>query len=82
MDDLSYLDSTSINGINLYAYCKNNPVMYVDPDGKSATIIVLSIIVAVLVVGSIGMVVAGRVTNNEDLTNAKLQRLTLPEKEA
>ena len=32
-DDVSYLDPSSINGLNLYAYCANNPVMYVDPSG-------------------------------------------------
>ena len=32
-DDVSYLDSTSINGLNLYAYCMNNPIMYADPSG-------------------------------------------------
>ena len=35
IDDLSYLDPENINGLNLYAYCGNNPVMCVDPDGKS-----------------------------------------------
>ena len=30
IDDISYLDSESINGLNLYAYCLNNPIMYVD----------------------------------------------------
>ena len=30
IDDISYLDPNSINGLNLYAYCSNNPIMYVD----------------------------------------------------
>ena len=29
-DDTAYLDLQNVNGLNLYAYCKNNPVMYVD----------------------------------------------------
>lgn len=34
-DSINYLDPESINGLNLYAYCLNNPVMYTDPEGKS-----------------------------------------------
>ena len=30
IDDVSYLDPETINGLNLYAYCGNNPVMNVD----------------------------------------------------
>lgn len=32
---ISYLDPETIGGLNLYAYCLNNPVMYVDPTGHS-----------------------------------------------
>jgi RHS repeat-associated protein len=32
-DDTSYLNPSSINGLNLYAYCGNNPIMMVDPLG-------------------------------------------------
>ena len=34
-DDISYLDPETIGGLNLYAYCLNNPVMYVDPTGHA-----------------------------------------------
>ena len=34
-DDISYLDPEAIGGLNLYAYCGNNPVMGVDLDGYS-----------------------------------------------
>ena len=30
-DDISYIQPTEINGLNLFAYCGNNPVMYSDP---------------------------------------------------
>lgn len=32
-DGIDYIDPSSINGMNLYAYCDNNPVMYTDPTG-------------------------------------------------
>ena len=35
IDDISYLDPETVNGLNLYAYCGNNPVMRVDPNGTS-----------------------------------------------
>lgn len=34
-DDVSYLEPESINGLNLYAYCVNNPIMRIDPNGNA-----------------------------------------------
>ena len=34
MDSIDYADTESINGLNMYAYCLNNPVMYVDENGN------------------------------------------------
>ena len=34
-DSANYLDPSSMNGMNLYAYCINNPVMYSDPTGHA-----------------------------------------------
>ena len=35
IDNTSYLNPDGINDLNLYAYCGNNPVMNVDPEGTS-----------------------------------------------
>ncbi len=40
-DSIEYLDSESINGLNLYAYCFNNSIKYKDSSGKFPVIIEL-----------------------------------------
>ena len=35
-DDTSYLNPESVNGLNLYCYCGNDPVNYADPSGRKA----------------------------------------------
>ena len=34
-DDTAYLDPETVNGLNLYCYCNNDPVNYADPSGHS-----------------------------------------------
>ena len=34
MDSVEYLNPNSINGLNLYSYCGNNPIMYSDENGN------------------------------------------------
>ncbi len=34
-DSIEYLDPETLGGLNLYAYCGNNPVMAVDPEGTA-----------------------------------------------
>ena len=59
-DDVDYADYEAINGLNLYAYCMNNPIMYADPSGHmpkwlSTTLKIIGgvAIIAGCVVGSI-----------------------------
>ncbi len=48
-DSFEYLDPTSIIGLNLFAYCNNDPVNFVDPSGCFA----ISTFLISLVVGSL-----------------------------
>ena len=45
-DTIDYLEPDKINGLNLYAYCGNNPIMSVDPSGHSflATLAIMAAI--------------------------------------
>ena len=47
-DSVEYLDPSSVNGLNLYAYCGNNPVMCVDPNGNLAFFVISAIVGAVI----------------------------------
>ena len=62
IDSIEYLDPDSINGINLYAYCLNNPVMCVDPTGGFA-------ISAILIGALIGIIIAVTATAVADYTD-------------
>ena len=44
------MDFNSISGINLYAYCNNNPVMNYDPEGNSFVGLIVALIIAAAVV--------------------------------
>jgi len=57
-DDIDYLDSDNIGGLNLFAYCLNNPIMMFDSDGNMPRWVRTGLIVgaAVLAVAAIGAV--------------------------
>ena len=64
-DDVSYLDPKTINGLNLYAYCGNNPVMAVDPEGTAwwkwlvGALVIVGLAVATIVTAGIAGVGIG-----------------------
>ncbi len=50
-DSIEYLNPENINGLNLYAYCGNDPISYADPSGNLPFFILTAIIGAVIGVG-------------------------------
>lgn len=46
-DSTEYLDHETLGGLNLYAYCNNNPVMGFDPNGHFIILIINHIINAI-----------------------------------
>ena len=54
IDDISYIDPETINGLNLYAYCGNNPVMHIDANGNAWWEWLLAgLLVAACIVGAV-----------------------------
>ena len=59
-DDVSYLAPMHLSGLNLYAYCNDNPVMYADPCGTSVflTCFLIGIIAGAIIGGTLGGITA------------------------
>ena len=76
-DTLSILDETKgqMNGLNLYMYCNNNPVMYVDPTGHFS---ILAIILGLVALTGIGLTIGGVATGNNTMTAIGLTMVAIP----
>ena len=82
-DSLKYLDPESVSGMNLYAYCGNNPVMNIDPTGTwdwkaigtvclIASAFIGGVAVSVLTGGIAGAVIAGALLGFSSAATANL----------
>lgn len=70
IDSLDYADPETINGLNLYAYCNNNPVMYVDPTGHFWFTFLTTVFGAI--VGAIGGLIDYAVNSEGDFSVKEL----------
>ena len=64
-DDTAYLDPKSVNGLNLYCYCNNDPVNFADPSGHALVALALIILAASTIIGGVlGGFYEGNIYNN------------------
>lgn len=74
MDDISYLDPQTLNGLNLYAYCLNNPIMYRDENGCFP----LTAILCLTALVGLGLTIGGVASDNNVMTAIGLTMVAVP----
>ena len=74
-DSTDYLDPGTVNGLNLYAYCGNNPIVYSDPNGNSAT---LAVVLGIIAVAGFITTCIGVGTSNNIVTAIGLTMVAIP----
>ncbi len=73
IDGIEYLDPENINGLNLYAYCGNNPVMRVDPTGQ-----LFGLILGLIALAGLAVTIGGVVSGNHIVTAVGLSLIAIP----
>ena len=71
-DSIDYLDPESVNGLNLYAYCNNDPVNYVDPSGHLGFWAAALIGVAILGVAGFAATMHADIADDGELFNGSV----------
>ncbi len=65
-DSTPYLDPESVNGLNLYCYCNNDPVNYSDPSGHFAiSLTILGLIIGATIGATVGGIAAYNIAKNQ-----------------
>lgn len=66
-DNINYIDPSSFNGLNLYTYCFNNPIMNFDPTGHFPVLIAMILGVATM----IGSIIGGKIAYDNAIKEEK-----------
>ena len=74
-DSIEYLDPESINGLNLYAYCGNDPINKYDPTGHFA---ISTLILCGLALVGMGLTIGGVASDNNLMTAIGLTMVAIP----
>ena len=77
-DDTAYLDPETPNGLNLYAYCNNDPVNYADPSGHVAIpLTVLGLITGMVFCATVGGIVTYNIAKDKGAEGLSLLGWTM-----
>ena len=75
LDAVDYLAPDSIHGLNLFAYCFNNPIMYADPSGCFP---ILALILGITALTGLGLTIGGVASDNNTITAIGLTMVAIP----